>query len=139
MNRPRHSFTLLEVLIVVTLLGLLAGIGIRGIIGHSDSPKHILQRFAAIDAEARLMARTDGPVTLGAGAQNADISLTAEGTIRRFRTGAQVRISVGRDLAESIGFNRLGQSTDYTVAVMGDPSPTLHISGLTGWSWIDDE
>ena len=139
MNRLRHSFTLLEVLLVVTLLGLLAGFVLRGVFGNSDSPKQILRRFASVDAEARLVARERGPVELVSKTDSADLSLTEGDIDRRFEFGAEILIVIDQERVDRIQFDRHGQSPGYTVTVEGAQTPVLHVSGQTGWSWIDDE
>lgn len=137
-GRP-HSFTLLETLLVVTLLGLLAGYALRGVFGSSDSPKQILKRIASIDAEARLMARGRGSATLVSDPESASIALTADALDRRYEIGSRVRLLVDQEYVARIQFDRHGQSPSYTVTIESAQQPAMHVAGQTGWMWFDGE
>lgn len=134
--RPR-GFTLFETLLVAVLLGLLASMGMRGLLESTSSPTHTLRRFAAIDAEARLTARRSGPCTLSLERDEDErltvLVLTVGERERLFELGAGVEVSGG---AMAIAYDRHGQSVDYVVRVPGHLR-VLRIAGLTGWSEID--
>ena len=142
MKRALRSFTLLEVMLVVTLLGLLAGYALRGVLTLSASPKHALRQLASIDAEARLMARQHGPVVLTIEHNEHDLStaviLGVNETQRRYDIGAPIVVTGHAEAFTQINIDRHGQSDDYQ-ATVGDAPHVLHIAGLSGWTWIDDE
>jgi len=142
MKRAPRNFTLLEVMLVVTLLGLLAGYALRGVLSSSASPKHVLRQLASIDAEARLMARQHGPVVLTVEHNEHDLSsaviLDANDKQRRYDIGVLIDVARSTESFTQINIDRHGQSDDYQVTV-GDAPHVLHIAGLTGWSWINDE
>ena len=139
MIAPRRSFTLLEMLVVASLLGLLAAMGMQSLLTSPPSPTHTLSRIAAIDAEARLIARSNGPSLLTIESSEHDnmtlLALSTKERSRRFQFNGDIEIESG--LTE-IAFDRHGQSVDYTVSVAGS-SRTLRVAGLTGWSEIDGE
>ena len=137
---PR-SFTLLETLAVLMLLGLVAGWGLAAI-DRSVSPQLAADRFAAVDARARLLARTDGPQVLvleGTRAQLA--SLDDDARTGSFELNASLRIESNDQPIDRIVYDRLAQSVDFTVYAEGNEAALLHVHGLTGWteSLSDDE
>ena len=142
MKHGPHSFTLLEVMIVVTLLGLLAGYAFRGALRSTDSPRQILRQLASIDAEARLLARRHGSgvLTLDAGGSLSatSVQLVVGDIKRNYELAAACEVSFGGKGTAEIYIDRHGQSADYTAHIQ-DASSRLQIAGLTGWSWIEDE
>lgn len=136
---PRsRSFTLLEVLLVAVLLGLLASLTLRGLLTSAASPTHSLRRIAALDAEARLVARRSGPVSLWIASddQSEMTVLTLESGTRRHRIELKAAVIIAEGLSQ-ITYDRHGQSVDYTVSIGSSPR-ALRIAGLTGWSVIDE-
>lgn len=143
---PHHysprSFTLLELLAVVTLLGLLAGYTMRGLLLQPVSATQTLRRLAAIDAEARLLTRQHGPLGLnfesGEDGNSTVMTLSRVGLEHSYTLDALIGFQSEEPLADTLGFDRHGQSVDYT-ATIGNGSRTLHVAGLTGWSWLGSQ
>lgn len=139
MNARTRSFTLLEMLCVAALLGLMAALGTRSLLTSTGSPTQTLRRMAAIDAEARLVARRSGPCSItlerDESRSKTAVLLVAGEKSRSYDFDRLIGIEEG--LAE-IAFDRHGQSVDYTVTVEGTDR-TLRIAGLTGWSSLDGE
>ena len=147
MKRSSHhysprSFTLLELLAVVTLLGLLAGYTMRGLLLQPVSATQTLRRLAAIDAEARLLARQHGPLGLtfesGEVGNSTVLTLSRKDIERSYALDALIEFEGVEPLADTLGFDRHGQSVDYS-ATIGNGSRMLHVAGLTGWSWLGSQ
>ena len=140
-NSPR-SFTLLELLAVVTLLGLLAGYTMRGLLLQPVSATQTLRRLAAIDAEARLLARQRGPLSMkfesGEDGSSTVITLSREDLERSYELNALIGFDSKEPLTDTLGFDRHGQSVDYTATISYE-SRVLHVAGLTGWSQLGSQ
>lgn len=63
---PRTGFTLIEVMVVVVLIGLLAGAAAVSLTGDLDRATHedVIGRLTYADAQARMAGRRLGPATL---------------------------------------------------------------------------
>ncbi|MEO1535921.1 MAG: prepilin-type N-terminal cleavage/methylation domain-containing protein [Planctomycetota bacterium] len=130
---PR-SFTLLETLAVLVLLGLVAGWGLAAI-DRSASPQLAADRYEAIDARARLLARTDGPQVLVLEGTRAQLgSFDAAAKARAFDLGAALRVESNDQPVDRIVYDRLAQSVDFTVYAEGNEAEILRVYGLTGWT-----
>lgn len=129
-----RSFTLLETLAVLVLLGLVAGWGLAAI-DRSESPRLAADRIAATDARARLLARTDGPQVLvleGTRAQLGPLDDAARS--RLFELGASLRVRSNGQTVDRIVYDGLAQSVDFAVYAEGDEAAILRVHGLTGWT-----
>lgn len=142
MKRRPHSFTLLELLAVVTLLGLLAGYTMRGLLLQPVSATQTLRRLAAIDAEARLLARQHGPLSLtfepGEDGNTTVMTLSRKDLERSYALDALIEFEGVEPLVGTLRFDRHGQSVDYS-AKIDNGSRTLHVAGLTGWSQLGSQ
>ena len=141
-NYSPRSFTLLELLAVVTLLGLLAGYTMRGLLLQPVSATQTLRRLAAIDAEARLLARQHGPLGLtfesGEVGNSTVLTLSRKDIERSYALDALIEFESEEPVADMLVFDRHGQSVDYS-ATIGNGSRMLHVAGLTGWSWLGSQ
>ncbi|RNC81186.1 MAG: type II secretion system protein [Phycisphaera sp.] len=147
MRRPHHThhcrcFTLLELLAVVMLLGLLAGYTLRSVLLQPVSPKQTLRQLVAIDAEARLLARRDGPLSLtletNEESGTTEVKLKREGLERSYSLDQLVRVESDAQTEGVLAYDRHGQSVDYVVSLIATRDK-LDIAGLTGWSTINRE
>ncbi|MEO1535717.1 MAG: prepilin-type N-terminal cleavage/methylation domain-containing protein, partial [Planctomycetota bacterium] len=115
---PR-SFTLLETLAVLVLLGLVAGWGLATI-DRPASPRLAADRFAAVDARARLLAKVEGPQVLQLYQKSVTLQ-TIGGTHRRrsFELDSDLNLKRDGELVDRIVYDRLGQTIDFAVVHEG--------------------
>ena len=135
----RSAFTLIEVLAVIVIVSMVAGIATVGLAAASDSAQ--LRAAAAqwrdLDARARLFSRSLGPVVMSVDDQSNAVTLHSVGSIERLTAvvlpdGVWGRLRVDPP-AQSIVFDRLGRSVDYDVEVRtAQRVIRWRVFGLTG-------
>lgn len=135
----QHAFTLIEVLAVIVIVSMVAGVATVGLAAASDSAR--LRAAAAqwrdLDARARLFSRSLGPVVMSVGYQRNAVTLHSVGSNERLTAvvlpdgvWGQLRVDPP---TQSIVFDRLGRSMDYDVEVR-TAQRVIHwrVWGLTG-------
>lgn len=140
----RRGLTLIELLAVVVILSMVAGVATVGLAGTSDAAQ--MQAAVAgwkdLDARARITARSLGPVTLAIDAEGTRLVVRASGggggggserlAEYQFPRGATGHME-GEGPIDRIEFDRQGRSIDYEVAVaLADRVERFSVRGLTG-------
>lgn len=151
-TKGRRSFTLIELLAVIVLLSLAAGIGAGHLSNATESANQraVLASVLDLDARARLLARRSGPVCLvlteELDTQTAMLTGGAETDFPGWRDDqapiARVTISPPLQLEllhesgqvlENIDFDALGRSIDYRIVLSSPTGQSEHrVLGLTG-------
>ena len=139
---PR-GFTLLELLLVVILLGLTVT-AVAPQLAAADATGQRLRftrELRDLDARARVLARTLGPVTLGVAGDGARVLLldAKTGAVQTAVTVPDAMHVVVREVADGrpgvVHFNAAGQAADYEVlVVVGEVTQRRRVSGITGAS-----
>jgi type II secretory pathway pseudopilin PulG len=133
------TFTLVELLAVIVMISMVAGIATVGLAASSESAR--LHAAAAawrdLDARARLFGRTLGPVVMTLSADRNDVRLHVQGSGELLSEVTFAGGVTGRILAEpavdSVAIDRLGRSVDYDVELRsGDRIMTWRVLGTTG-------
>ena len=135
----RSAFTLIEVLAVIVIVSMVAGVATVGLAATNDSAR--LRGAAAqwrdLDARARLLGRSLRPVVMSVGDQGNAVTLHSVESNELLTAvvlpdGVWGRLRVD-PRTQSIVFDRLGRSVDYDVEVRTDQQ-VIHwrVWGLTG-------
>ena len=135
----RSAFTLIEVLAVIVIVSMVAGLATFGLAAASDSAR--LRAAAAqwrdLDARARLFSRSLGPVVMSFEDPSNAVTLYSVESNERLTAvvlpdGVWGRLRVDPP-TESIVFDRLGRSVDYDVEVRtAQRLIQWRVFGLTG-------
>ncbi len=135
----RRGLTLIELLAVITLITMVAGVALAGLSSGSEEARlrAATADVVALDAHARRSAERHGAVALervdpdrlrltNASGQVANLSL---------RHGVEVQILVNEAPVNAIGVDALGRSDDYEIRVtLNGLERRIVVAGLTGWT-----
>jgi len=158
-SRAQNAFSLIELLVVLVLIGLLAGlvaVSLESQLGQVRMTE-VLDRVKRVDARARLNAvRDDQPQTLRfdmvAGTierMSGDGMQQDQGRLVHMPDGFSIEslkrrgTDTNESLEAAISINRDGWSQSYALAIANADSngqdQWLVMAGLTGASWIVDD
>lgn len=139
-----RSFTLIELLAVIVLLGLISGVGLVSL-GSADGMARRHQFDAALqalDREARLRARIEGGTLLLIDEDDQDamvVRLVATNSGEELKRLTLTPQSIeyrdpGGELLEEIRFDAVGRSVDFVVTRRdGDEARQWQVAGVSGW------
>ena len=136
---PRPSLTLIEVLAVIVIVSLVAGVATMGLASTTDSAR--LRAAAAqwrdLDGRARLFGRTLGPVVMSLNADRNEVRLHVSESGELLTKVVLPTDVTGRIVTPSsthgIAFDRLGHSLDYELELNGGNRIVgWQVYGLTG-------
>ena len=135
-----RGFTLIEVLAVVLLLSMVAGMLTVHVGRVSDSARFRAAgaRLVDFDARARLFARSEGPVLLAVGDGGQELTLsqaqTGEPLLRvDLHEGTSVALKV-EPRQSWVLIDRLGRNVDYELELTrGERMSRWRIAGASGW------
>ncbi len=135
----RRAFTLIELLAVIVIVSLVAGIATVGLASASESAQ--LHAAAAewrdLDGRARLFGRSLGPVVMSLNSKRDAVMLHVTDSKELLSEvtlpdGASGQIQT-RTPSKMIAFDRLGRSVDYDVELRtGEHLIRWRVYGLTG-------
>ncbi len=135
----RPTFTLIELLAVIVIVSLVAGIATVGLASASESAQ--LHATAAecrdLDGRARLFSRSLGQVVMSLNSERNSVMLHVTDSKELLSEvtlpdGASGQIHVGTP-NKTIAFDRLGRSVDYEVQLQaGEHLIRWRVYGLTG-------
>lgn len=140
-----RGLTLIETLVVLVLLGMIAGIAAAGLVGASNQAQlletHSIvldldgrARSAALAGEAPVLMIDKGGLSLHTGSER-DVLAS-----RTLHGGVEVRFLDAEGLAsiEALRYDARGHTRDYRMVLsLGDDHDRVRswsVSGLTGWS-----
>ena len=134
-----RGFTLIEVLAVIVILSIVAGVATVGLVSATDSARlaGAISQWRDLDARARLFSRTTGPVVMDLNRDHTIVRLVVVESGERLS-----RIELPPDVTghfrtdrptDAIVFDRTGGSVDYEVQMHTDDGVVRwHVYGLTG-------
>lgn len=140
-----RGMTLIETLVVLVLLGMLAGVGAVALAGTSTQA-NVMDAYTDVldlDGKARSAALSGETVQLRLHEQRIElIQPTSQETIASRSVNANVTVqwfdAAGFEPVSMLRFDGRGQTQDFqlTISVVGDPTSQRRwiVSGLTGWS-----
>lgn len=137
----QRAFTLMELLAVIVLMSLVAGIAVSNLGGLSQT-EAMLSTSALLhdlDAKARAYARTDRPCTMRLSSERSTVDLLLTGDQSLLSQvgvpqGIGVKFAVRGGNATDVAFDRLGCSPDYELKCVGQSHTIVwSVCGLTGW------
>lgn len=138
-----RGFTLLELMTVIALTAMIAGIGAVGLSSTTAAAKFDVAAAAVLEADstARHIARRFGPTELRPTESGGAIVITAgdDAPLRIVNLPRRVRVTFhetsGQEVTESVRFDARGRGPDYRVHVhAAGRSRAWWIAGLTGWA-----
>ena len=134
-----RGFTLIEVLAVIVILSIVAGVATVGLASATDSARlaGAVSQWRDLDARARLFSRTTGPVVMNL---NRDHTMVRLFVVESGELLSQVELPpevTGHfrtdQPTDAIVFDRTGGSPDYKVQMNTvDGIVRWHVYGLTG-------
>ncbi len=134
----RRGLTLIELLAVITLITMVAGIALAGLSSGSDNAR--LRAMAAelggFDAHARRVAERHGAVAIERVDSRRFRLVGCDGTVASLllRHGAEATLMVDNAPATRITVDAIGRSPDYDLLIqLNDLEQRITIAGLTGW------
>ncbi len=135
----RRGLTLIELLAVITLITMVAGVALAGLSSGSEEARlrAATADVIALDAHARRSAERHGAVTLERVDPDRLRLMNATGQIANLslRHGIEVQLLVNDSPASAIAVDALGRTDDYEIRVtLHDLERRISVAGLTGWT-----
>ncbi|MDZ4853063.1 MAG: type II secretion system protein [Pirellulaceae bacterium] len=150
MTRCRSGFTIIELMVVVLIMGIMAGLAVLSVQGHIDRARwtQSIEQIEHLDRMGRIFARRDvSPYTLTFSRSKHKVELRATGanaprkSLRECKLPKSFSFSSFQKNQErilgdklEIEFSSSGQSSSYAVAIQASTGPsqwfvTLGLSG----------
>lgn len=135
-SQPGRGFTLAELLAVVVLLGLAAGIASMGMSGGPPAEvRAAAHAIALVDASSRRLAPAVGPLRMDIEGRFVAARATGAAIAARRELPRGIRCSIESARGPGVWFDALGRGEDYvlTIAATDGSIQTWRVSGATGW------